>query len=61
MMLVSIKIDKGKDTICQEIFLHDFLCELTGEYIRIEKENIRDKVSLSEVANFGIWDGKSYQ
>jgi len=34
---------------------------LTCEYIRIEPENIRDKVLISEVANFDIRDGRSYQ
>jgi len=53
-MLVRIKIDRRKGKICQEIFLHDFLCELTYEYIRIEPENIRDKVSVAEVANCDI-------
>jgi hypothetical protein len=53
-MFVPVKIDRGKGKICQEMFLHDFLCELTCEYIRIEPENIRDKVSVSEVTNFGF-------
>jgi len=61
MALVPIKIDKEKGKICQEIFLHDFVCELTGEYIRIEQENIRGKVSISEVANLDIRDGRNYQ
>ena len=31
------------------------------EYIRIAPGNIRDKASRSEVANFGIRDGRRYQ
>jgi hypothetical protein len=61
MMLVPINIDRGKGKICQEIILHVCLCEVTGECIRIESGNIRDKLSISEVANFDIRDGRSYQ
>ena len=61
MVLVPIKINKEKGKICQENFLHDFVCELTGEYNRTEQENIRGKVSISEVTNFDIWDGRRYQ
>jgi len=43
MVLVLIKIDKGKGTIYQEIFLHDFLCELTGDCISELKKKIRGK------------------
>ena len=59
MLLFPIKIDRGKGKICQEIFLHVCLCEVTRECIRIEPGNIRDRFSVSEVANFDIRDGRS--